>query len=247
MCGILSEGSARLSHRVAICRAGGLGGSPTAIGSCIVSLAARDYISSSRSLHVGVTMQHSVGIGSLLIAFLLGSVPFGLILTRTAGLGDIRAIGSGSIGATNVLRTGRKDLAAATMLLDLLKGTAAVLLARYLGGPAALAGFAAVLGHTLTPWLRFHGGKGVATAAGALFGMAWFLGGATCLIWLAAAATLRISSAAALFACAAAPLLALMVHPYPWPILLMSAWIVWRHRSNIARLRTGTEPRIGAR
>ena len=185
--------------------------------------------------------------GCLLLAFLLGSIPFGLLLTRTAGLGDIRAIGSGNIGATNVLRTGRKDLAAATLLLDLLKGTAAVLLARSLGGPAALAGLAAVLGHTLTPWLRFRGGKGVATAAGALFGIAWPLGIATAVIWLAAAAALRMSSAAALLACAAAPLLALLLHPYPWPIVLISAWVVWRHRGNIARLRAGTEPRIGAR
>ena len=184
---------------------------------------------------------------SLLAGFLLGSIPFGLLLTRAVGLGDIRAIGSGSIGATNVLRTGRKDIAAATLLLDLLKGTAAVLLARWLGGPAALAGLAAVLGHTLTPWLRFQGGKGVATAAGALLGVAWPLGLAMGVIWLATAVIVRISSLSALLACAAAPFVALLVTPYPWPVPLMAAWIVWRHRANIARLRAGTEPRIGQR
>ena len=183
----------------------------------------------------------------LLAGFLLGSVPFGLLLTRAAGLGDIRAIGSGSIGATNVLRTGRKDIAAATLLLDLLKGLAAVMLARWLDGPVAATGLAAVLGHTLTPWLRFRGGKGVATAAGALLGIAWPLGLAAAAIWLASALLVRISSLSALLACAATPFVALMVVPYPWPVPLIAAWIVWRHRANIARLRAGTEPRIGQR
>ncbi len=184
---------------------------------------------------------------TLLAGFLLGSVPSGLLLTRAAGLGDIRAIGSGSIGATNVLRTGRKDIAAATLVLDLLKGLAAVLLARWLGGPPAVAGLAAVLGHTLTPWLRFQGGKGVATGAGVLFGIAWPLGLATVAIWLAVALLARMSSMAALLACAASPFVALMVVPYPWPVPLMAAFIVWRHHANIARLRAGTEPRIGQR
>ncbi len=181
----------------------------------------------------------------LLLGFLLGSIPFGLLLTRVAGLGDIRAIGSGNIGATNVLRTGRRDLAAATLLLDALKGTAAVLLARQLGGPAALAGLAAVLGHTLTPWLRFRGGKGVATGLGALFGIAWPLGlAAPC--WLppprspasprSPRCRLRRGAADRASSC----------HALPWPIPLIAAWIVWRHRANIARLRAGTEPRIGA-
>ena len=182
---------------------------------------------------------------TLLLAFLIGSIPFGLLLTRLAGLGDIRAIGSGNIGATNVLRTGRKDLAAATLLLDALKGTAAVLLARWLGGPAGWAGLAAVLGHTLTPWLRFRGGKGVATGLGALLGIAWPLGLAAAAIWLMAAVTARRSSAAALIACLATPLVALAVIPYPWAVPVVSAWIIWRHRANIARLRAGTEPRIG--
>ena len=181
----------------------------------------------------------------LLLAFLLGSIPFGLILTRSAGLGDIRAIGSGSIGATNVLRTGRKDLAAATLVLDALKGAAAVLLARQLGGSAALAGLAAVLGHTFTPWLRFRGGKGVATGLGVVFCIAWPLGVAASVIWLAAAVLTRISSLAALITCAAVPVAALAYAPYPWPIPLISACIIWRHRANIARLRAGTEPRIG--
>ena len=183
---------------------------------------------------------------TVVFAFLLGSIPFGLLLTRLAGLGDVRAIGSGNIGATNVLRTGRKDLAAATLILDLLKGTGAVLVARYFGGPAALAGLAAVLGHTLTPWLQFRGGKGVATGAGVLFGIAWPLGILTSVIWLATAVLARVSSIAALLACGAAPLIAIAYHPYPWPIPLLSAWIVWRHRANIARLRAGAEPRIGA-
>ena len=183
---------------------------------------------------------------TLLVAFLLGSIPFGLLLTRLAGLGDIRTIGSGNIGATNVLRTGRKDLAAATLVLDALKGTAAVLLARHFGGPAALAGLAAVLGHTLTPWLRGRGGKGVATGFGVLCGIAWPLGVAASVIWLATAALSRMSSMAALATCAAVPLVALAYHPYAWPIPLIAAWIAWRHRANIARLRAGTEPRIGA-
>ncbi|WP_158742508.1 glycerol-3-phosphate 1-O-acyltransferase PlsY [Acidisphaera sp. L21] len=182
---------------------------------------------------------------ALAIGFLLGSIPFGLLLTRYAGLGDIRRIGSGSIGATNVLRTGRKDLAAATVLLDVLKGTAAVLIADHLGAPGALAGLAAVLGHTLTPWLRFEGGKGVATGLGALLGIAWPVGVAVAAIWLLTAVLSRISSLSALLACAASPFVALTIVPYPWPVPIIAVWIVWRHRSNIARLRAGTEPRIG--
>ncbi len=194
-------------------------------------------------------MTATPGVIALVVAFLLGSVPFGLLLTRAAGLGDIRGIGSGSIGATNVLRTGRKDLAAATLLLDAAKGLLAVLVARWLGVPnwAAWAGLAAILGHTLSPWLGFRGGKGIATGAGVLFGIAWPLGLATCAVWLAMAAALRISSAAALTACAAAPFIALYLHPYPWPIPVISLWIGWCHRANIQRLLAGTEPRIGQR
>ena len=184
---------------------------------------------------------------TLLLGFALGSIPFGLLLTRAAGLGDIRSVGSGNIGATNVLRTGRRDLAAATLLLDGAKGVAAVMLARHWGGPAAAAGLAAVLGHTLTPWLRFRGGKGVATGLGALLGIAWPLGVAACAAWLLAAAAWRISSVSALVAFAVACLLALPLEPYPWPVLAIAAWVAWRHRANIARLRAGTEPRIGAK
>jgi glycerol-3-phosphate acyltransferase PlsY len=189
---------------------------------------------------------------AILLAFALGSIPFGLLLTSAAGLGDIRRIGSGNIGATNVLRTGRRDLAIATLLLDVAKGTAAVLLARALDDShwteiGALAGLAAVLGHTLTPWLRFQGGKGVATGCGVLLGIAWPLGLAIAAVWVTTAAVGRTSSLAALAACAAAPLVALYLTPYPWPVPIIAAWIAWRHRANIARLRAGTEPRIGAK
>ncbi len=180
-----------------------------------------------------------------LLAFLMGSIPFGLMLTRASGLGDIRTIGSGNIGATNVLRTGRRDIAAGTLLFDGAKGAAAVLLAQRLGGPPGLAGLAAVLGHSLTPWLSFKGGKGVATGLGALYGIAWPLGLVASAAWLATAAASRISSLAALAAFACAPLGALLLHPYPWPVPLIAGWIAWRHRGNIARLRAGTEPRIG--
>jgi glycerol-3-phosphate acyltransferase PlsY len=133
------------------------------------------------------------------------------------------------------------------LVLDLLKGLASVWIAYWLGGPAALAGLAAVLGHTLTPWLRFQGGKGVATGAGVLYAIAWPLGLAVMAIWLVAAIVGRISSVAALLACAAAPFIALIVTPYPWPVPLIAVWIVWRHQANIARLLAGTEPRIGQR
>ncbi len=182
---------------------------------------------------------------TLLLGFLLGSIPFGLLLTRGAGLGDVRAIGSGSIGATNVLRTGRKDLAAATLLLDGLKGAVAVLLARHWGGPPAYAGLAAVLGHCLTPWLGFRGGKGVATALGALCGIAWPVALGSGLVWLATVAITRISSAGAIAACVAAPLLCLAFGGWSGAVTVMAGWIVWRHRSNIERLRAGAEPRIG--
>ena len=178
-------------------------------------------------------------IAAAIAGFLLGSIPFGLLLTSAAGLGDIRAIGSGNIGATNVLRTGRRDLAAATLLLDAAKGVVAVLLF----GP--LAGLFAVLGHCLTPWLRFRGGKGVATALGVLFGIAWPLGAAACAAWLAGFAITRISSVAALVALVAAPIAALLLHPYPIEAPLIAAWVIARHHANIARLRAGTEPRVG--
>ena len=146
------------------------------------------------------------------LGYLLGSVPYGLLLTRAAGLGDIRGIGSGSIGATNVLRTGNKTLAAATLLLDLAKGAVAVLLARWWFGEdaALLAGLAALVGHCYPVWLGFRGGKGVATGVGVLLAAAWWLGLAGAIIWVAAALITRISSASALAACAAVPIAALL-------------------------------------
>lgn len=186
---------------------------------------------------------------ALAFGYLLGSVPWGLVLTRAAGLGDIRQIGSGNIGATNVLRTGHKGLAAATMLLDLLKGVAALLIAAGLWGePAGLAaGFGAMLGHAFPVWLGFKGGKGVATGGGVLLAAAWWLGLAVLLVWLAVVAITRISSAAAVAACLAAPVVAALAGR--WDLALFAAGIaalvLWRHRGNIARLRAGTEPRIG--
>lgn len=183
------------------------------------------------------------------IGYLLGSVPWGLVLTRAAGLEDIRGIGSGSIGATNVLRTGSKGLAAATLALDLLKGVAALLLARWLWGDAAglWAGFGAMLGHAFPVWLGFKGGKGVATGGGVLLAAAWWLGLGAALVWLATAVATRISSAGALAACAAAPVIAAAAGR--WDLALFSAGlaalVAWRHKANIGRLLAGTEPRIG--
>jgi glycerol-3-phosphate acyltransferase PlsY len=180
--------------------------------------------------------------------YLIGSVPFGLVLTKAAGLGDIRAIGSGNIGATNVLRTGRKGLAAATLLLDGLKGVAAVLLLRWVAGEQDLvAGTAAVLGHTFPVWLGFRGGKGVATGLGVYLAAMWPVGLACCAVWLVAARVTRISSAGALAAFAAAPLLALLLSDAEHALLalLVGVLIFWRHEANIRRLLAGTEPRIG--
>ena len=186
---------------------------------------------------------------SVLGGYLIGSVPFGFLLSRMAGLGDIRAIGSRSIGATNVLRTGRKDVAAATLLLDGGKGTVAVLAAAVLAGPEAglLAGVASVIGHCTSIWMGGNGGKGVATGLGMLFGVAWPAAAGTCLTWLAAAWLTRRSSAASLTAFAAAPALMLL-----WrgalpalAVLVVSGVIYIRHAGNIRRLLAGTEPRIG--
>ncbi len=185
---------------------------------------------------------------ALLIGYLLGSIPFGLLLTRIAGTTDLRSIGSGNIGATNVLRTGRKDLAAATLLLDALKGTLAVVIGAALSPDGGLiAGFAAFIGHIAPVWLNFKGGKGVATFLGVLFGLHWPSGLAFCAIWLAVAGVWRYSSAAALIASAAAPLL-LLTLGYGGEAFVVGAMalILWRkHKDNIARLRAGAESRIG--
>jgi acyl phosphate:glycerol-3-phosphate acyltransferase len=182
--------------------------------------------------------------------YLLGAIPFGLLLTKAAGLGDIRKIGSGNIGATNVLRTGRKGLAAATVLLDGAKGAASVLLGAWLGGVPGvfLGGVAGVLGHLFPVWLRFRGGKGVATGFGVLIAAAPVVGLASGAVWIASAYALRISSAAGLISFAAAPVLAWLLGA-PQPVLglalAVTALIYLRHKDNIRRLLAGTEPRIG--
>jgi glycerol-3-phosphate acyltransferase PlsY len=185
---------------------------------------------------------------ALVGGYLIGSVPFGLLLTKAAGLGDIRQVGSGNIGATNVLRTGRKGLAAATLILDGLKGAVAVLLARqFLGDQDVVVGTAAVLGHLFPVWLGFRGGKGVATGLGVLLAAAWPVGLACCALWLVAAKILKMSSAAALTAFAAAPLFALVLSSADHALmaLLIAVLVFWRHEANIRRLLAGTEPRIG--
>lgn len=183
--------------------------------------------------------------------FLLGSIPFGMILTRAAGLGDIRAIGSGNIGATNVLRTGNKGLAALTLLLDALKGTGAVLLFGSLFGEASAmtAGLGAFLGHLFPPWLGFRGGKGVATYIGVLLGLHWPAGVAFCAIWLAVAAASRYSSLSALFASVAVPVgLWFTGHAGLAAIsALLGLLLIWKHSANIERLLRGEEPKIGAK
>ena len=185
-----------------------------------------------------------------LIGYLLGSIPFGLILTRLAGLGDIRAIGSGNIGATNVLRTGRKGIAALTLLCDALKGVVAVLIA-YHEGPAAViaAGLFAVIGHLYPMWLGFCGGKGVAVGLGVLLAEAFWVGVVACAVWLAVAAIKRTSSLAALTAFAVSPFVALTFSDGPVAVLaaLIAVLVFYKHRANIARLRAGTEPLIKLR
>ena len=187
---------------------------------------------------------------SAAIGYLLGSIPFGVIVTRLAGAGDIRKIGSGNIGTTNVLRTGRKGLAAATLAGDMLKATAAVLIAQALFGPLSglVAGAAAFVGHVFPVWLRFKGGKGVATYLGALLGVAWPVALATAAIWVGTAAITRYSSASALIASAIAPmLLAFFVSVVPAALvfggLTIALWAL--HHQNITRLIAGEESRIG--
>lgn len=190
-------------------------------------------------------------IAALAFGYVLGSIPFGLLLTRAAGLGDIRNIGSGNIGATNVLRTGNKKLAAATLLLDAAKGAVAVLIARYyLGETAAmLAGLAAFIGHIFPVWLGFKGGKGVATYLGVLLALAWPCALVFALIWLSVAAVTRISSLAAVVATIAAPVAAWFVGDVDLAgiVALMSIIVLIKHRANIERLIAGEEPRIGSK
>ncbi|MEE8099320.1 MAG: glycerol-3-phosphate 1-O-acyltransferase PlsY [Hyphomicrobium sp.] len=194
-------------------------------------------------------------IAALVLGYLLGSIPFGLILTRAAGLGDVRDIGSGNIGATNVLRTGNKGIAALTLLLDLLKGTAAVLIGHAigaLGGVAILAslvaGLAAFIGHTYPVWLGFKGGKGVATYIGILLGLNWPGALAFCSVWLLVAILSRYSSLSAIVAAIVTPIWLLTVGDYATAILaaLLSLLLIYKHRANIHRLVAGEEPRIGA-
>jgi glycerol-3-phosphate acyltransferase PlsY len=188
-------------------------------------------------------------ISATVLGYLLGAIPFGLLLTRAAGLGDIRAIGSGNIGATNVLRTGNRTLAAATLLLDGVKGAAAVLLGLRLAGAdgAFAGGLAAVLGHMFPVWLKFRGGKGVATGFGVLFAAAWPAGLGAGAVWLAVARLSRVSSAGALSAFAFAPAFAWIAGggEIAVLILMISGLIFARHMENIRRLLAGTEPRIG--
>ena len=187
-------------------------------------------------------------------AYLLGSIPFGLLITRAAGLGDVRNIGSGNIGATNVLRTGRKELALLTLLLDAAKGAAAVLIARALMADSelapAVAGACAFLGHLFPVWLRFKGGKGVATFMGVLLAAAWPVGLLVAITWLGAALSTRYSSVGAIAGAALASTFATLLDvPAPLIVMmvLMGVLVLIRHRANIARLRRGEEPRIGAK
>jgi glycerol-3-phosphate acyltransferase PlsY len=186
---------------------------------------------------------------AIALGYLLGSVPFGLLLTRLTGAGDLRTIGSGNIGATNVLRTGRKGLAAATLLLDLAKGAAAVLLAGEIWpGSEAFAAIGAVIGHCFPVWLGFRGGKGVATLAGVCFGLAWPLGLVYAALWIGLLALTRISSVGGMTAAVGAPVAAwLLGYPdYAAALVVLALLVVWMHRANIGRLRSGTEPRVGS-
>ena len=184
---------------------------------------------------------------AVLVGYTCGSIPFGLLLTKAAGLGDVRSIGSGNIGATNVLRTGNKKIAALTLFLDGLKGAVPVLLLTHFGSPQAgmIAGLAAMAGHIFPVWLDFKGGKGVATSLGVLFGLCWPLGLIFCALWLALAFTFRMSSVAGLVTSALTPLWAYLWWPdfvLPTALIAIAIWIM--HRANIGRLMKGTEPKI---
>jgi glycerol-3-phosphate acyltransferase PlsY len=187
---------------------------------------------------------------ALALGYLLGSIPFGLILTRLAGKGDVRKIGSGNIGATNVLRTGSRWLAALTLVLDCLKATVAIVLAQLLfgieTGIAAAAG--ALVGHLYSVWLGFRGGKGVATLLGILIALLWPAALVYATVWIVLLATLRISSLAGMTAAVTAPVVALALHsPYVPMLLGFALLVLWKHRENILRLTKGAEPRIGSK
>jgi glycerol-3-phosphate acyltransferase PlsY len=190
-------------------------------------------------------------LAAIVVGYLLGSIPFGLLLTRMAGLGDVRNIGSGNIGATNVLRTGNKGLAAATLLLDAFKGTAAVLITAHFFGEDAgvLAGFAAFIGHIFPVWIGFKGGKGVATYLGILLGLAPLMALIFAIVWLAIAFTTRYSSLSALVATLVIPVVLwiLGVDKIAAVMALMTVISWYKHRANIARLTAGTEGKIGAK
>jgi len=188
------------------------------------------------------------GFYALALGYLLGSVPFGLILTNVFGDGNLREIGSGNIGATNVLRTGNKGLAAATLLLDGAKGFLAVWLAwRLFAAAAPLAGLGAVLGHCFPVWLKFRGGKGVATTLGVSLALAWPVGLAYAAVWLVMLALTRISSLSGMVAAMAAPVTAWLIgrQDIEWALVAIMLVVIWLHRGNIARLRAGTEPKVG--
>jgi glycerol-3-phosphate acyltransferase PlsY len=186
---------------------------------------------------------------ALILGYLLGSIPFGLILTKLAGTPDLRSIGSGNIGATNVLRTGHKGLAAATLICDMLKGTVAVIVAGYYGGPnaAMLAALGAFLGHLFPVWLKFRGGKGVAVYIGVLIGLFWPAAVIFCLLWIATAATSRYSSLSALVASFVTPIFLWWFGHAALASLfaVLTMLLFYMHRENIKRLQAGTEGRIG--
>ena len=190
-------------------------------------------------------------IWAALLGYLIGSIPFGLLLTKAAGMGDVRQIGSGNIGATNVLRTGNKGLAAGTLVLDLLKGFAPVAVAGHLWGEVAMAfaAGAAVIGHCYPVWLGFKGGKGVATNAGVSFGLAWPIGLVYAAVWLGVLAGFRISSLAGMCAVVAAAAAApLFGYPQFFPVLAaIAVLVIYLHRANIARLMRGEEPKVGGK
>jgi glycerol-3-phosphate acyltransferase PlsY len=188
--------------------------------------------------------------GALLLGYLLGSIPFGVLLTRAAGAGDLRTIGSGNIGATNVLRTGRKGLAAATLLLDMAKGAVAVLIAAaFLPGTGALAATAAFIGHCYPVWLKFRGGKGVATLMGVVLALYWPSGLVYAAVWLALLATVRISSVSGMAAAVSAPVSAAFFGRIDLVLMLLALALIvlWKHRENIDRLLSGSEPRLGSK